>query len=125
MVMPIRTQFTEEKWISERSLYDLLQELCDLFYDEGLVRTSFRLEQALDEFLDESGRGLGPTKQSPGRTLSEAQGGEKTSHQEIPFVPAIFQISVPPEQVKYQDLFPALIQVASFSSRRRKLADAA
>ena len=80
---------------------------------------------SLDEFLDESGRCLGPTKQSPGRTLSEAQGGEKTSHQEIPFVPAIFQISVPPEQVKYQDLFPALIQVASFSSRRGKLADAA
>ena len=46
----------ETVWITEDDVFDLIFLLCDMLYDEGFVRSSYRVEQLVDEFLGETGR---------------------------------------------------------------------
>lgn len=61
----MKKEDTEEEivWLTEDSVFDLLLLLCDVLHDEGYVRSSYRTEQLIDEFLVETGRCEIPKRQ--------------------------------------------------------------
>lgn len=70
-ITPALSDISQIKWIEQDMLLDLMFEICNVLYENGLHDTSFKLEFALDAFLVETNRSLSVAKTGTRRRTSK------------------------------------------------------